>query len=174
MCFSLVQRGFFSRKVCADSVPGLGENPRTSTSARAERLPELQLVIGIPMPAAIRQCLHCGMTVPAPRLHFDALPPALWCPKCDQNLYLQSNGSCLTRDIAHQRETIVRALDKLDALLLEGWCGNYQTIRIIVGGGVIREQVLGQLHYHQQQGRLLACREESPNKGAILVTLRQR
>lgn len=125
------------------------------------------------MPASTRQCLHCGMSVPAPRLQFDTLPPMLRCPKCDQNLYLQSDGSCLTRDIAHQRETIARALEKLDGLLLEGWASYCETIRIIVGGGVIRQQALGQLHYYQKQGRLLACREESPNKGAILVTLRQ-
>lgn len=125
------------------------------------------------MRASTRQCLHCGMSVPAPRLQFDVLPPQLWCPKCDENMYLQSNGSCLTRDIAHQHETVARALDKLDALLLEGWSGYCREIRIIVGGGVIREQVLGQLHYYQRQGRLLSCREESPNRGAILVTLRQ-
>lgn len=106
------------------------------------------------------------------RLALETLPPSLLCIKCDENLYLQNDGSCLTGDIAHQHETCARALQKLDALLLAGWEGYYRNVRIVVGGGLIREQVLGQLHYYQGQRRLLSFREESPNKGAILVSLR--
>lgn len=124
------------------------------------------------MPERQRQCLHCGMSMSAPRFDLEAVPPLLRCPKCDQNLYQQSDGSCLTRDIAHSRETIARALDKLDQLLLEGWQGYWRDLRIIVGGALIREQVLGQLHHYQQLGRLLDYREETPNRGAILVRLR--
>lgn len=113
------------------------------------------------------------MRVAALRFELDQAPPVLHCPKCDASLYLQGDGSCLTRDIAHQHETVARALDKLDATLLAGWQGYSSTLRLIVGGGLIREQVLGQLHYSQNQGRVLAFREESPNKGAILVTLRR-
>lgn len=113
------------------------------------------------------------MQVNAPRFALDEVPPQLHCPKCDSNLYLQGNGSCLTRDIAHQHETVGRALDKLDATLLAAWEGYASSLRLIVGGGLIREAVLGQLQYLLDQGRVLAFREESPNRGAILVTLRR-
>ena len=120
----------------------------------------------------MRHCLDCGMPVSAPWLQLDDLPPSLVCPKCDADVFRQHNGRCLTRDIAHQHETIERALHKLDALLVEGWQGTWQSLRLIVGGGRIREQVLGQLHYHQQQGRLRSYSEDSPNRGAIVVLLR--
>ncbi len=124
------------------------------------------------MPTHSRHCLHCGMPAPTLRLHMDMLPPVLACRKCDENLYQQHDGSNLTGDIAHHHETVGRALQKLDALLLEGWDGYYQHLRLIVGGGLIREQVLGQLHFYQRQHRLSAFREDSPNKGAIVVRLR--
>ena len=119
-----------------------------------------------------RQCLNCGMSTHSERITLDTIPPVLLCIKCDANLYQQNDGSCLTRDIAHQHETGERALQKLDVLLVEGWEGYCRTVRVVVGGGLIREQVLGQLHYYQGQRRLLSFREESPNKGAILVHLR--
>lgn len=119
-----------------------------------------------------RSCLFCGMPVQAPRLQLHDIPPSLYCPKCDNDLFRQHDGRCLTRDIAHSHETIERALAKLDALLLEGWQGYWLSLRLIVGGGRIREQVLGQLHHYQLQGRLRSYREDSPNRGAIVVTLR--
>ena len=120
----------------------------------------------------LRQCLDCGMPAAVPRMQLDDIPPVLVCAKCDANLFLQHDGRCLTRDIAHSHETVERALAKLDALLVNGWQGHWLSLRLIVGGGRIREQVLGQLHHHQQRGRLRSYREDSPNRGAIVVTLR--
>jgi len=119
-----------------------------------------------------RECLHCGMFADAVRVTLEQIPPRIHCSKCDASLYLQHDGSCLTRDIAHQHETVIKALAKLDQLLTDGWRGYWQSLRIIVGGGLIREQVLGQLHYYQGQGLLRSYREESPNRGAIVVQLR--
>ena len=112
------------------------------------------------------------MGATALRFTLDEAPPRLNCPKCDQNLYLQHDGSFLTRDIAHQRETVARALEKLSALLLEGWRGYYRGVRIIVGGGLIREEVLAQLRYYRERGIVREYREDSPNRGAIVVALR--
>ena len=113
------------------------------------------------------------MQVAAPRFGLDEAPPELHCPKCDANLYLQGNGSCLTRDIAHQHETVPRALDKLDAALLGAWKGYASSLRLIVGGGLIRDAVLGQLRYLEGEGRIPGYCEETPNRGAIVVTLRR-
>ncbi|MDR2213449.1 MAG: hypothetical protein LBE21_07485 [Pseudomonadales bacterium] len=121
---------------------------------------------------AERHCLNCGMSANAPRFELDQAPPLLRCAKCDQNLFLQHDGSCLTDDIAHHHETLPLALKKLDRLLLEGWRGYYRTLRVIIGGGLIREQTLGQLHYYQRQGLIRAYHQDSPNRGAVMVVLR--
>jgi hypothetical protein len=121
---------------------------------------------------AERRCLRCGMAVRAPLFDLGDAPPRLACRKCDENLYQQHDGKILTRDIAHQQETIPRALEKLDALLLEGWRGYWKGVRIVVGGGAIRREVLAQLHHYRQRGVVRDYREDSPNRGAIVALLR--
>jgi hypothetical protein len=112
------------------------------------------------------------MSVPAVRFDLDQAPPRVHCPKCDASLYLQHDGTFLTRDIAHGRETVARALEKLDALLLEAWRGYSRGARIVVGGGLIREQVLAQLRFYQGRGTVRDYREDSPNRGAVVAVLR--
>ncbi len=112
------------------------------------------------------------MVAKAPRLDLDQSPPVLRCSKCDENLYLQHDGRFLTRDIAHGRETVARALEKLDELLLDGWRGYYRGVRIVVGGGLIRDEVLGQLRGYEHRGIVRKYYEDSPNRGAIVATLR--
>jgi hypothetical protein len=120
-----------------------------------------------------RECLICGMPADCGRLHLEDLPPRLQCLKCDSELFAQSDGSCLTRDIAHGHETVPQALRKLDTALLEAWRSSARDLRLIVGGGVIRREVLGQLHYYRSCGYLLDYAEESPNHGAVLVRIRR-
>lgn len=122
---------------------------------------------------AERRCLRCGMSTTAVRFDLDAAPPKLRCPKCDDELYRQHDGRFLTRDIAHSRETVARAMEKLDAALLEGWRGYSRGVRLIVGGGLIRDEVLGQLRYYRDRGTVRDYREDTPNRGAIVVVLRQ-
>jgi hypothetical protein len=112
------------------------------------------------------------MVATALRFDLDQAPPHLRCSKCDEDLYLQQDGRFLTRDIAHGRETVARALAKLDELLLDGWRGYYRGVRIIVGGGLIREEVLGQLRGYEHRGIIRKYHEDSPNRGAIVATLR--
>ena len=120
-----------------------------------------------------RECLVCGMPAACGRLHLEDLPPRLICLKCDSDLYAQSDGSCLTRDIAHQHETVAQALQKLDTALVRAWQSPAAQLRLVVGGGRIRSEVLGQLHYYQRCGYLLDYAEEAPNHGAVLVTIRR-
>lgn len=112
------------------------------------------------------------MSTTAVRFDLDQAPPRLKCSKCDADLYGQHDGRFLTRDIAHGRETVARAIEKLDELLLDGWRGYYRGVRVIVGGGLIRDEVLGQLRYYRERGTVRAYGEDSPNRGAIVVTLR--
>jgi hypothetical protein len=112
------------------------------------------------------------MGVKAPRFEIDDVPPRLVCPKCDERLYLQHDGKLLTRDIAHQRETVPRALHQLDKLLLEAWRGYAKGVRIVVGGGAIREQVLAQLSAYRERGIVRDYGEDNANRGAIVAILR--
>jgi hypothetical protein len=112
------------------------------------------------------------MVAAAARFDLDQAPPRLNCVKCDENLYLQHDGRFLARDIAHGRETVARALEKLDDALLDGWRGYYRGVRIVVGGGLIREEVLRQLSYYRQRGIVRRYREDSPNRGAVVAELR--
>lgn len=125
------------------------------------------------MKAQQRQCLNCGMAVAITPLHLDEIPPRQVCVKCDDDVYQQSMGTCLTQDIAHQHETIAKALQKLDVVLLSAWSGYYKEFRVIVGGGQIRQQVLGQLHHYQQQGKILSYQEANPNHGALIAVIRK-
>lgn len=121
---------------------------------------------------AERRCLRCGMRAKAVRFELDEVPPRLDCPKCDGSLYLQHDGKLLTRDIAHQRETVGRALEKLDRVLLDGWQGYARGVRIVVGGGSIRDQVLAQLRFYRERGIVREYYEDTPNRGAVVAILR--
>ena len=96
--------------------------------------------------------------------------PDTRCAKCDDVLMEQGDGSTVTVDIAHNRETVSQALDSMDQVLDRAWRGYVSRVRLIVGGGVIREAVLGELTYRRQQGAVLGVVDE--NRGAVLVTLR--
>lgn len=113
------------------------------------------------------------MGVKVPTFDLDEVPPRLACPKCDDSLFQQHDGKLLTRDVAHQRETIARSLEKLDGLLLEAWRGYWKGVRIVVGGAAIRDQVLAQLRYYRDRGIVREYREDSPNRGAIVAILRR-
>jgi hypothetical protein len=112
------------------------------------------------------------MGAQAVRFALEDAPPRLRCKKCDAELYRQHDGSSLARDIAHHRETTTQALAKLDELLLDGWRGYCRSVRIVVGGGLIREQVLAQLRYYRERGTVREYDEDGRNRGAIVAVLR--
>lgn len=125
------------------------------------------------MPEIIdRECLLCGMQLSVPVPDYGEDIPGATCIKCDSALYRQSDGSTLTVDIAHHQETVAQALEKMDHALNAAWQGYERGVRLVVGGGAIRDAVLGELMFQRQAGRILGFRQESPNRGAVLVTLR--
>lgn len=95
------------------------------------------------------------------------------CPKCDAALFAQGDGSVLTEDIAHQGETVPEAMDKLDRLLDRAWAGYASGLRLIVGGGLIRDEVHSRLFFLQREGRIRGWEEEGRNQGAVLIRLRE-
>lgn len=118
-----------------------------------------------------RQCLVCG-------LEHRLVPPSLLdrgreplCVKCDSPLFSAGDGSQLTVDIAHQHETVKQALAKCELTLEQVWQTRHTSdVRLVVGGGLIRDAVLAELHFRKSQGTVLDVSEE--NRGALLVRLR--
>lgn len=118
-----------------------------------------------------RECLICGMQhqLPAPDIADRAREPV--CIKCDSPLFSQSDGSTLTVDIAHHHETVARALDKFEQTLNHVWqhsCA--ENLRLVVGGGLIRDAVLAELFFKKSRGTVLDFCEE--NRGAVLIKIR--
>lgn len=118
-----------------------------------------------------RECLYCGLlnSQPVGEIADRHLEPL--CVKCDSPLWSQSDGSTQTVDIAHQHETVAQALLKFHDALGRSWQHSHaQNVRIIVGGGRIRDAVLGELYFLRSKDTILGYTEE--NRGAILVCLR--
>lgn len=112
-----------------------------------------------------RSCLNCGMEV---------LPCLEYCPKCDALLSAQSDGSIPSVDIAHNRETIAEALQKMRVCLDEIRMGHAQGLRLIVGRGLIREDVMRELSWLKHSGAIMNFDHDEGNTGAILVQLKPK
>jgi hypothetical protein len=122
-----------------------------------------------------RDCLFCGMSqrIEVPDINDRTLPStARACIKCDSNLMEQSDGSSMTVDIAHQHETVRQAMAKVETELSRAWESYVGQLRLIVGGGLIREAVLAELHFKLSQGIVLSVSEE--NRGAVLIRIRSQ
>lgn len=111
-----------------------------------------------------RECLECGMHVPTAATH---------CLKCDSQMDLQTDGSVLHIDIAHNRETIKIALEKLTHVLDEARAGNTAAVRVVVGSGLIREEVLTQLSWLLRSEQILGFGYDGTNTGAVLISIRK-
>ena len=110
-----------------------------------------------------RHCLNCGMDI---RVDIQI------CPKCDAVLNLQSDGSRLHIDIAHDRETVSDALGKLEQVIEEAQSGYTQSIRVVVGTGVIREEALRQLTWLRSTQGIVDFSMDGNNRGAVVISIR--
>lgn len=119
-----------------------------------------------------RDCLVCGMPhflAPADIRDREQQPV---CEKCDSPLFEASDGSTEVVDIAHQHETVAEALEKFELALQDCWCYQYcRQLRLITGGGRIRDAVLAELNYLHRQGTVLDVHSE--NRGAVIVVIRR-
>lgn len=109
------------------------------------------------------KCLNCGMIVDTRSRH---------CPKCDNRLDAQTDGSTITCDIAHQGERVSDALRKMQSAIAGVKAGVAQYLRLIVGSGVIREEVMASLADMERRGIIIRWELEQNNKGAIRVKLK--
>lgn len=108
-------------------------------------------------------CLDCGMSVSE---------TMRYCPKCDNALNLQHDGSTITVDIAHQGERVSEALQKMQSEIDLARKGVVKCIRLVVGSGLIRDEVMLVLRDLRFRGDILDFEPESFNAGAVLVRLK--
>ena len=108
-------------------------------------------------------CLNCGMMVSE---------DILSCPKCDNALNLQHDGSTITIDIAHNGERVSEALRKMQTEIDLARKGIAMRIRLVVGSGLIRDEVLHALGDLKFRGDVKDFESEPTNSGAVLVRLK--
>ena len=108
-------------------------------------------------------CLDCGMSVSETMRN---------CPKCDNPLNLQHDGSTITVDIAHQGERVSEALQKMQSEIDLARKGVAMSIRLVVGSGLIRNEVMLILRDLKFRGDVMDFEPESCNAGAVLVRLK--
>ena len=108
-------------------------------------------------------CLDCGMSVSETMRN---------CPKCDNPLNLQHDGSTITVDIAHQGERVSEALRKMQSEIDIARKGVAMSIRLVVGSGLIRNEVMLVLRDLKFRGDVMDFESEPFNAGAVLVRLK--
>ena len=111
----------------------------------------------------IQTCLNCGMRIDSGTRR---------CPKCDNHLDEQTDGSTVTVDIAHNGERVQEALRRMQDQVETENRGIAQYIRFIVGSGVIREEAMASLGDLERRGVIIHQEVERSNGGAILVKLK--
>ena len=94
------------------------------------------------------------------------------CPKCDNRIDLQTDGSTITVDIAHQGERVNDALRKLAKELKTARQGVALYLRVVVGSGVIRDEVMSALLDYEARKIISDFYLDSRNSGAIMVRLK--
>ena len=108
-------------------------------------------------------CLECGMSFSEDTRN---------CPKCDNALDLQHDGSTSTVDIAHHGERVSEALRKMQSEIESAQKGVAMCIRLIVGSGLIRDEVLLTLRDLKFRGDIKDFDLDPSNVGAVLVILK--
>ena len=94
------------------------------------------------------------------------------CPKCDNQLDEQTDGSTVTVDIAHNGERVHEALRKMHDLIEAANRGVTQYIRFIVGSGIIKEEAMMSQEALERRKVIVRQEIERGNSGAILVKLK--
>jgi len=94
------------------------------------------------------------------------------CPKCDNPLDLQHDGSTITVDIAHNGERVSEALSKMQSEIDRARKDVAMRLRLVVGSGLIRDEVLLKLRDLKFRRDIKDFEPELFNAGAVLVQLK--
>ena len=93
------------------------------------------------------------------------------CPKCDYGITEQNRRDTYTRDVAHNRQTVAEASAELYSVLDTAKREQFGYVRLVVGGGRIKEEIGHLLETEQWRGTIRSFELDHPNTGAYLVKL---
>ena len=107
-------------------------------------------------------CQFCGMSL------FSA---SKTCPKCDSDIESQYHSTTLTVDVAHNKETVKQAIDKVYQVIEKNQIMKHRQIRIIVGSKKIREEVMNELEALKRGKAIFDFGMDGKNSGAFLIRM---
>ena len=107
-------------------------------------------------------CQFCGMSL---------LNTSKTCPKCDSDIEDQYHPTTLTVDVAHNKETVKQAIDKVHQVIEKNQIMKHRQIRIIVGSKRIREEVMYELETLKRGKAIFDFGMDGKNSGALLIRM---
>ena len=111
---------------------------------------------------ATSTCHHCGMQLDSEQLH---------CPKCDTGRYAQNHTQTLVVDIAHNRQSLAQSEAQLDQAIKQARQEEFSALKIIVGRGLIRQEIRRSLDTALWQNRIRDFQSEPNNPGAYIIQM---
>ena len=100
-------------------------------------------------------------------------PEEMHCAKCDQHRFAKNRGKTLRIDIAHNRQKLHQAEYQLDRAIDQANTEKFSTLKIIVGRGLIRDEIRRSLDNALWQKRIKDYRLEEHNAGAYILKMHQ-
>jgi len=91
------------------------------------------------------------------------------CPKCDYGRYDQNQNQRLTKDIAHNMQTVHQATQECYDALAKAKREKYGELRLVVGGGLINQEIGRVLEAEKWKNQLKSFEYEKFNNGAYLI-----
>ena len=107
-------------------------------------------------------CQFCGMSL------FNTTKK---CPKCDSDIEDQYHSTPLPVDVAHNKETVKQAIEKLYQVIEKNQIMKHRQIRIIVGSKMIKEEVMNELEALKRGKAIFDFGLDGKNSGAVLIRM---
>ena len=107
-------------------------------------------------------CQFCGMSL---------FNTSKTCPKCDSDIEGQYHPTTLTVDVAHNKETVKQAIEKLYQVIEKNQIMKHRQIRIIVGSKMIKEEVMNELEALKRGKAISDFGLDGKNSGALLIRM---
>ena len=96
---------------------------------------------------------------------------ALNCPKCDTHRYAHNRTKTLIVDIAHNRQSLAQSELQLDRAIEQAQQQEFGALKIIVGRGLIQQEIRRSLDTAQWQNRIRDFQSEPNNPGAYIIQM---
>ena len=114
-----------------------------------------------------QECLQCGMELPS---------GTVFCPKCDNVIGEQTDGSTVTVDIGHQGHSSEEAMQEMREVIDRHKAEVTQYLRLVVGKGKgkgqIRDKAESELRFLQHRKVIKDFDFDGGNTGAFMIRLK--